>query len=131
MTNGLILVVFVQTIPADFLAGFGTEGEIMFRCEGHVFNIHVSRLNPSGHGVLTDYVLSQDNLNTLCEERDLEYGDVVVFTKIRNNLINVMGFVADGSSVTNAQFLGVTRLNVVQPVVPHDDESKFMNLNLI
>ena len=121
--------VFFQTIPADFLVGLGNEADIMFRCEGHVFNVQVSRLNPNGHGVLTDYVLNQDNWNALCEEKELEFGDVVVFTKIRNDLINVMGFIVDGSSITNVQLLGVTRLNVVQLMIPHDYESKFIHWN--
>ena len=94
----------------------------MFRCEGHVFNVQASRLNPNGHGVLTYYLLNQDNRNALCEEKELEFGDVVVFTKKRNDLINVMGFIVDASSIKNVPFLGVTRLNVVQPMIPHDDE---------
>ncbi|PWA34749.1 Peptidase M28 [Artemisia annua] len=110
-----------KTIPAEFVAGFGNEGEIMFRCEGDVFNVNVSRLNSDGDGVLDEYVLNQGNWTALCEEKELEFGDIVVFTKIRNNLINVMGFIVDGSSNTNAQFLGVTRLNAVQPAVPHED----------
>lgn len=102
------------------------EGEIMFRCEGDVFNVHVSHLNPNGDGVLTEYVLNQQNWTDLCEEKELEFGDVVVFTKIRNNLVNVMCFNVDGSSNTNVQFLGATCLNAVQPAVSHDDESKFV-----
>ncbi|PWA59533.1 hypothetical protein CTI12_AA390850 [Artemisia annua] len=110
-----------KTIPAEFVAGFGNEGEIMFRCEGDIFNVNVSRMNSDGDGVLADYVLNQGNWNALCEEKELEFGDIVVFTKIRNNPINVMGFIVDGSSNTNVQFLGVTRLNVVQPPVPYED----------
>ncbi|PWA43284.1 hypothetical protein CTI12_AA537320 [Artemisia annua] len=110
-----------KTIPAEFVASFGNEGEIMFRCEGDVFNVNVSRLNSDGDGVLAEYVLNQGNWTALCEEKEQEFGDIVVFTKIRNNLINVMGFIIDGSSNTNAQFLGVTPLNAVQPAVPHED----------
>ncbi|PWA49721.1 hypothetical protein CTI12_AA481290 [Artemisia annua] len=94
---------------------------MMFRCEGDVFNVNVSRLNHNGDGVLAEYVFNQDNWTALCEEKELDFGDILVFTKIRNNLINVMGFIVDGSSNTNVQFLGGTRLNAVQPAVPHDD----------
>ena len=117
---------FFQTIPADFLAGMMNVGVIMFRCEGDEFNIHVSRVNPNGGGVLNEYVLNPDNWAALCEEKDLEFGDVVVFTKISNNVINVMCFNVDGSSNTDVQFLGASRLNAVQPPVAYVDQSKFI-----
>ena len=102
----------------------------MFRCEGDIFNVNVSRVNSAGDGVLANYVLNQRNWNALCEEKELEFGDIVVFTMIRNNLINVMGFIVDGCSNTNVQFLGVTRLNVVQPPVPYEDARKFFIMQL-
>ena len=74
-------------------------------------------------------MLNQDNWNAFFEEKEMEFGDVVVLTKIRNDLLNVMGFNVYGSSNTNVQILGVTRLNVVQPEIPHEDKSKFINRN--
>ena len=94
-------------------------------CEGNEFHVRVSRLNPNGDGVLPEYVVNGDSWNAFCDENDIEFGDVVVFTKIRNNLLNVMGFNVDGSSITNVQFLGATRLNRIQPQIPHEDKSKF------
>ena len=117
-----------QTIPAEFFAGLGNVAEIILRCEADVFNVNVSRMNPHGHGVVNEYVLNPNNWNAFCEEKDLEYGDVVVFTKIREDLFNVMGFNADGSNRTDGHFLGVTRPNAVQPLIPHIDESKCVNL---
>ncbi|PWA38224.1 hypothetical protein CTI12_AA583670 [Artemisia annua] len=64
--------------------------------------------------------LARNRKKTIPAEFVAGFGNVV-FTKIRNNLINVIIFIVDGSSNTNAQFLGVTRLNAVQPVVPHED----------
>lgn len=52
---------FLQTIVADFFAGLGNEAEITISCEGELFDVRVSRINPNGHGVLPEYVLNQDN----------------------------------------------------------------------
>ena len=117
---------FFQTIPVEFFGGLGNVAEITLRCEGDLFTVNVSRLNPYGHGVVNEYVLNPNNWNAFCEEKELEFGDVVVFTKIRDDLLYVMGFNADGSSNTDAVFLGATRLNAVQPPIPHVDQSKFV-----
>lgn len=117
-----------QTIPAAFLSGLANEGVLMLRCNDEAAYINASRLNPNGHGVVANYVLNPDSWNVFCERYNLEFGDVVVFTKIRNNELNVMGFNVDGSSMTNPHFLGVTRLNPVQPEVPFVDSSKIVNL---
>ena len=95
-------------------------------CEGQEFTFNISRLDPSGDGVLPEYALAQDNWNAFCDDKFLEYGDVVIFTKIRNDLLTVMGFNVDGSSNTNVQFLGATQLNLIQPKIPHEDSSKLI-----
>ena len=52
-----------------------------------MFNVHVSRLNTNGHGVLTKYLLNQNNWDAFYDEKELEFGDVVVFMKIRDDLL--------------------------------------------
>ena len=112
---------------ADFLAGLENEAEITIRCEGDLFGVRVSIINPNGAGVLLEYVLNQENWNALCEEKFVEFGDIVVFTKIRNDLLYAQFFNIDGSTNTDVEFLGATQLNRIQPQIPHVDQSKFIN----
>ena len=70
--------------------------------------------------------MNQANWNALCGAKDFEFGDVIMYTKIRNDMLNLMCFNVDGSSNTNMQLLGATQLNRNQPQIPHEYKSKFI-----
>ena len=95
-------------------------------CEGNQFDVHVNRVEPGSYGAEFEYVLNADNWHALCAANDLVYGDVVVFTKVGINRLNLMAFNANGSGKTILEFLGATSLNLIQPNIEHYEESEFI-----
>ena len=95
-------------------------------CEGHEFEVHVNRVTPGSHGIVAEYVLNADHWNVLSGQNNLVYGDVVVFTKVGNNSLNVMAFNPFGRAKTHLQFLGASVLNLIQPELDHEDKSEFL-----
>ena len=95
-------------------------------CEGNQFDVHVNRVEPGSYGAEFEYVLNADNWNALCAAKDLVYGDIVVFTKVGNNSLNVMAFNPFGRAKTHLQFLGASVLNLIQPELDHEDKSEFL-----
>ena len=95
-------------------------------CGGNQFNVHVNRVEPGSYGVEYEYVLNYDSWHALCVAKNLVYGDVVVFTKVGNNRLNLIAFNADGRGKTHLQFLGATEINIVQPKIEDAEKSEFI-----
>lgn len=121
-----IIAIVKQTIRSDFLPELGQEADIQIMCEGNQFDVHVNRVEPGSYGVESEYVLNADNWHALCAAKNLVYGDVVVFTKVGINRLNLMAFNANGSGKTILEFLGATSLNLIQPNIEHYEKSEFI-----
>ena len=94
-------------------------------CGGNEFIVRGTRVNPGSDGIHAEFVLNVDNWDDLCDANNLEYGDVIVFTKVGNNSLNMIAFnAADGSSKTQVQFLGMSDLNLIQPKLDPEEESE-------
>ena len=92
-------------------------------------NVNVNLVIPGNDGGNPEYVLNADNWNGICFENDLLYGDIIVFTKVGNNILNLMGFNPFGRAKTLVNFLGATDINLVQPELDHEEKSK-LRLNV-
>ena len=122
----VFILIVSQTIIADFLPGLETEAGLTIRCGGNEFDVHVNRINPGSDGINPEYVLNSDNWNALCVAKNLFYGDVIVFTKVGNNMLNLMAFSPFGRGKTNVQFLGASNINLVKPELDHEEKSEFL-----
>ena len=116
----------LQTIVDAFLAGLGIYTEISIICGGNEFAVDVVHVESQTNGIQYEYQLVNDSWSAFCYEKNLAYGDVVVFTKLTNIRYNLMAFNADGSGKTNLQFLGATTLNLNQPQLDYALQSEFL-----
>lgn len=110
-----------QTLPGNFLDGIGLRGTVVVVVEGMEFNVDVTLGYERCHDPRVLYVMEDEMWSTALQYSDIEFGDVIVFTKLAKNRLNITVFGFEGGAKIQGQFLGVTQLFFPQNDLDNED----------
>lgn len=92
------------------MAGLGLEATISIVVQGIWWDVDVNHVHVGGDGIVAEYVMDQGMFQAAVDEFGIVNGDIIVFTKVGNNTLNLMAFDDDGNPKTEVQFMGASML---------------------